>query len=76
MCNREVKECTSQEVLQQLGVRSIKIYTNNPEKVEALRPLVREVCPLKTVPNEHNATYLLTKRDRLNHKTILSELPI
>lgn len=35
-----------------------------------------EVCPLKTVPNKHNVTYLLTKRDRLNHKTILSELPI
>ena len=35
-----------------------------------------EVRPLKTVPNKHNVTYLQTKRDRLNHKTILSELPI
>ena len=67
---------SSKEVLQQLGVQSIKLYTNNPEKVEALRPLAREVCPLKTVPNKHNMTYLTTKRDRLNHKTILSELPI
>lgn len=67
---------SSKEVLQQLGVQSIKLYTNNPEKVEALRPLAREVRPLKTVPNKHNVTYLQTKRDRLNHKTILSELPI
>jgi len=65
---------SSRAVLEDLGVRSIKLYTNNPEKARALRCLAREICPLNSVPNEHNMSYLLTKRNRLNHATLLSEI--
>ncbi|CAE7727457.1 ribBA [Symbiodinium sp. CCMP2456] len=64
----------SRKVLEGLGVRSIRLYTNNPEKVEALQPLACEVCPMNSTPNEHNMDYLLTKRNRMNHRTLLSEL--
>ena len=29
---------------------------------------------MNSTPNEHNMDYLLTKRNRMNHRTLLSEL--
>jgi len=52
-------------------VRSIHLYTNNPEKVTALKPLTEEVVALASIPCEQNIGYLKTKRERLNHKTVL-----
>lgn len=54
-----------------LGVQSIKLLTNNPEKVagiEAEGIRVAERLPLKIIANPHNAHYLETKRDRTGHK--------
>eukprot|EP00440_Ansanella_granifera_P007423 gb/GFBE01008037.1/.p1 GENE.gb/GFBE01008037.1/~~gb/GFBE01008037.1/.p1 ORF type:complete len:542 (+),score=114.35 gb/GFBE01008037.1/:1-1626(+) len=65
---------SSKEVIESLRIKSIKLYTNNPEKVHALRVLTSEVCPLNCVPNEHNMSYLQTKHERLNHRTILAEV--
>ncbi len=58
------------EMLRDLGVRSLVLMTNNPDKVRALReggvPVVRRVAHL--VPaNEHNADYLHVKRVRMGH---------
>lgn len=58
-------------MLQLLGVPSIKLLTNNPEKVagiEAEGIRVAERLPLKILANPHNAHYLATKRDRTGHK--------
>ncbi|TDC60954.1 GTP cyclohydrolase II, partial [Streptomyces hainanensis] len=57
-------------ILADLGVRSLRLMTNNPEKVTALerhglRVSGRESMPVP--PNEHNLRYLRTKRDRMGH---------
>jgi GTP cyclohydrolase II len=58
------------EMLVQLGVRSLRLMTNNPRKIEALEKAgitVVERVPLQIEPNPHNAGYLRTKRLRLGH---------
>ncbi|MER7485690.1 GTP cyclohydrolase II [Streptomyces sp. NPDC126497] len=57
-------------ILQDLGVRSVRLMSNNPRKREALvRHGVRvaEQVPLLIPPCENNITYLRTKRERLDH---------
>jgi 3,4-dihydroxy 2-butanone 4-phosphate synthase / GTP cyclohydrolase II len=58
------------QILYDLGVRKIRLMTNNPRKVVGLdghRLEIVEQVPIKTVPNEHNERYLGTKRDKLGH---------
>ena len=61
---------TATQVLRDLGVRSVRLLTNNPAKVTSLEeygvPVVERV-PLTPRPNDHNLAYLLTKRDRMGH---------
>lgn len=57
-------------MLRHLGVRSVRLMTNNPEKVDALRALgvdVREQIPVLIAPNPHSQRYLAVKRQRMNH---------
>lgn len=61
----------SAEMLRHLGVRSVRLLTNNPEKIEGLRALgipVRDREPVVIAPNPHSRNYLEVKRDRMNHK--------
>ncbi|MFI2241543.1 bifunctional 3,4-dihydroxy-2-butanone-4-phosphate synthase/GTP cyclohydrolase II [Streptomyces chrestomyceticus] len=58
------------QVLADLGVCSLRLMTNNPEKTEALvrhglKVLGREPMPVQA--GEHNLRYLRTKRDRMGH---------
>lgn len=58
-------------LLEQLGVRRIRLLTNNPAKIQALRAAGVEVLdriPLQVAANPHNARYLATKRDRAGHQ--------
>jgi len=58
------------QILYDIGVRKIRLMTNNPRKVVGLdghRLEIVEQVPIKTVPNEHNERYLGTKRDKLGH---------
>jgi GTP cyclohydrolase II len=53
-----------------LGVHSVRLLTNNPSKVEALRRAgidVEETVPLQTSPHIRNAEYLHAKEARLGH---------
>ena len=53
-----------------LGVRAIRLLTNNPAKVAALEAagvVVLERVPHQLPANPHNARYLETKRDRSGH---------
>ncbi|MDF9717212.1 MULTISPECIES: bifunctional 3,4-dihydroxy-2-butanone-4-phosphate synthase/GTP cyclohydrolase II [unclassified Nocardioides] len=62
---------TATQILRDLGVRSVRLLTNNPEKTSNLEEYgvhVAERVPLATLPNDHNITYLLTKRDRMGHQ--------
>jgi len=59
------------QVLRDLGVRSVRLLTNNPDKVAALEAYgvpVTERVPLTPRPNDHNIAYLMTKRDRMGHQ--------
>jgi 6,7-dimethyl-8-ribityllumazine synthase len=58
-------------VLQQLKLKSVSLYTNNPEKMRALAPITKGVVALASIPGERNMGYLKTKRERLNHRTVL-----
>jgi 3,4-dihydroxy 2-butanone 4-phosphate synthase / GTP cyclohydrolase II len=57
-------------VLRHLGVRSVRLMSNNAEKVRALEShgiVVTSRVPLLEQVHEHNVAYLTAKRDRLGH---------
>lgn len=59
------------QILYDLGVRKIRLMTNNPKKVVGLNAHKLEIVeqiPIKSTPNPHNERYLDTKRDKLGHK--------
>jgi GTP cyclohydrolase II len=59
------------EILRQLGIKRIRLLTNNPEKIEALGQLgcaIVERVPLIAEANPHNRAYLSTKRIRSAHR--------
>jgi len=63
-------------ILADLGVGAVRLLTNNPMKVNAMRDYGIEVAAverLRMVPGEHNASYLRTKRDRMGHDLTLDE---
>ncbi len=65
-------------ILRSLGVASVRLLTNNPAKVDALRTLgiaVGEVVPLPTAPHARNLKYLRTKRARLGHLDPVGDAP-
>jgi GTP cyclohydrolase II len=60
----------ARDMLAHLGVASVRLLTNNPAKVRALRRLgVRVVgrAPIVVAPNPHSAGYLEAKRLRMEH---------
>ena len=57
-------------MLQDLGVQSIRLFTNNPLKIESLEALgvsITARIPLQPQVTTENATYLLTKVQRMRH---------
>ncbi|MEQ8823388.1 MAG: GTP cyclohydrolase II [Filomicrobium sp.] len=59
------------DILFDLGFPEIKLLTNNPAKIEALRARginVVEQVSVVTEPSKHNKRYLETKRERMAHK--------
>lgn len=64
----------AEAILRNLGANEITLLTNNPEKISALRPLIRDVVGLHVAPNKHNARYIETKQKKCGHGTILSKL--
>ncbi|MFD5265126.1 GTP cyclohydrolase II [Streptomyces sp. NPDC058335] len=59
------------DILRDMGVRSVRLMSNNPRKREALVEngiQVAEEVPLLIEPCENNITYLRTKRERLDHR--------
>ena len=58
------------QILYDLGVRKLRLMTNNPRKVVGLQGHNLEIIdqvPIKLEPNEHNAKYLETKREKMGH---------
>lgn len=57
-------------MLDHVGIRRLRLLTNNPRKVEALQDMgfdVVERIALRTGENAHNAKYLATKAGKLGH---------
>lgn len=58
------------QILLDLGIRKIKLLTNNPKKVIGLKGYGLEIVeriPIEIQPNVNNEKYLKTKRDKLGH---------
>ncbi len=58
------------QILTDLGLKRIRLLTNNPKKVVGLEGYGLEIVeqvPIKIRPNVHNALYLKTKREKLGH---------
>jgi len=58
------------QICRDLGLKEIKILTNNPKKINRLEVYgikIVEQIPLKAEPGEHNINYLRTKKYRLGH---------
>lgn len=58
------------QILADLGIKKIRLLTNNPKKIVGLQGYDLEIVeriPIEITPNEVNAHYLETKRDKLGH---------
>ena len=58
------------QILRDLGVKKLRLITNNPRKLVGLKGHGLEIAeriPLEIQPNHVNARYLATKRDKLGH---------
>lgn len=58
------------QILRDLGIRKIRLMTNNPTKRIGLAGYGLEIVdrvPIETEPNDVNRSYLETKRDRMGH---------
>jgi len=58
------------QILIDLGVKSIRLITNNPRKIVALKGYglkIVERVPLEIPPNDNNLCYLKTKKEKMGH---------
>jgi 3,4-dihydroxy 2-butanone 4-phosphate synthase / GTP cyclohydrolase II len=59
------------QILADLGLKRLRIITNNPEKrasINAYGLEIVEQIPIVVLSNPHNEAYLATKRDRMGHQ--------
>jgi 3,4-dihydroxy 2-butanone 4-phosphate synthase/GTP cyclohydrolase II len=59
------------QILFDLGVRQLRLLTNNPKKVVGLAGYglkIVETVPIRIEANSHNKAYLRTKRTKMGHK--------
>ncbi len=61
---------TGAQILYDLGVRKMRLLTNNPKKVHSIAGYgleIAEQIPIEVPANDHNREYLRTKRDKMGH---------
>ncbi|WP_373810367.1 bifunctional 3,4-dihydroxy-2-butanone-4-phosphate synthase/GTP cyclohydrolase II [Porphyromonas loveana] len=59
------------QILRLLGIKKMRLMTNNPIKrigLEAFGLEIVEILPLEVAPNRHNEFYLRTKKERMGHE--------
>jgi GTP cyclohydrolase II len=62
-------------ILDELGIRRVRLLSNNPEKGQALASVgiaVVEQISCEVSPNPHAARYLRTKKEQLGHSLLLA----
>ena len=58
------------QILADLGLKTIRLLTNNPKKVVGLEGYglkITEQLPIRVKPNPHNERYLKVKREKMGH---------
>ena len=61
---------TGAQILYDLGIRKMRLLTNNPKKMHSITGYGLEIVeqiPIEIPPNEHNRKYLRDKRDKMGH---------
>jgi len=64
------------QILRDLGVRKIRLMTNNPKKIVGLQGYGLEVVeriPIEIIPGQRNLAYLRTKKTKLGHLLTLEK---
>jgi 3,4-dihydroxy 2-butanone 4-phosphate synthase/GTP cyclohydrolase II len=67
------------QILRDLGVRKMRLLTNNPKKIVGLEGYgleVTERIPIEMAATRRNRAYLATKRDRMGHLLTLPGVPV
>ena len=65
---REYQIC--KPMFDHFGIKSLRLMTNNPEKIDAITEMgieVTEIVPIHTGANPHNENYLAVKVDKMGH---------
>lgn len=66
------------QILKQLGIKKMRLLTNNPRKIYGLEGFELEIVeriPIESDPTVQNLAYLTTKREKLGHLLTLPEKP-
>ena len=61
------------QMLRYLGATKLKLMSNNPRKRAALKGYgieIVDIVPIEIIPNQHNLSYLTTKRDKMGHEIL------
>ena len=67
---------TGAQILSDLGIKSMRLLTNNPQKragLDGYGLTIAEQVPIEIEPNDYNLGYLRTKRDQMGHNLTLGE---
>jgi 3,4-dihydroxy 2-butanone 4-phosphate synthase / GTP cyclohydrolase II len=62
------------EILKYLNVNKIDLITNNPKKCDSLKDLLNKRIDASCSLNKFNKRYLITKKEKMNHKLNLNNL--